>query len=290
MPFTHVALALLIVFIWGFNYVEIELGLHGLPPLLLCCARLFLTSIPAIFFVRLPRTSFSRILQYGLVLFGLQFSFLFLSMYAGISAGLASLLLQTHVVFSATLGCLFLGERLQFWQIVGAAISFIGIAIVGLHIDGNVTISGLLFALAAGAAWGIGNLISKKIGDVNMSSLVAWGSFVTWPPLLLASFLLEGPAQIITSLKEISLLSIGSVLYLSYLATFFAFGAWSWLLHQHRISTIAPFTLLTPVIAIAASVLVLGEPLQSWKVLAALFVIAGLCINVLGPYLKVFRK
>jgi O-acetylserine/cysteine efflux transporter len=45
--------------------------------------------------------------------------------------------------------------------------------------------------------------------------------------------------------------------------------------------------LLVPVFGFTASTLLLDEPLQSWKLIAAVLVIGGLCINLFGPRIAV---
>jgi O-acetylserine/cysteine efflux transporter len=281
MPLLHLGLTLLVVIIWGFNFVVIREGLETISPLLLGFARFFLTSIPAVFFIKRPGVPFGKVLGYGLVMFALQFTLLFMGMYAGVTPGLASLLLQLQVFFTAILAALFFGEKLRPLQIIGALVSFSGIVLVAMHLSGSITLTGFLLVIAAAASFGAGNVISKKIGKVNMVSLVVWGSLVAWPPLLIISFMVEGADKVLHTFQHLTWLSGGAILYITYLSTLFGFGAWSWLLHHHPLGTIAPFGLLVPVFAILSSVLVLGEPLQPWKIFAALLVIAGLCINLL---------
>jgi O-acetylserine/cysteine efflux transporter len=288
IEFSHLLLAVLVMFIWGFNYVVIEVGLQEIPPLLLCFVRFFLTSIPAIFFVKFPKTSKTKVALYGLVMFALQFVLLFMGIYSGVPPGLASLLLQTHVFFSVFLGLLFLKEKLHLWQVLGAICSFIGISLVGFHVGGDMTASGILLIIGAAFSWAVGNLISKEIGKVDMIALVVWGTFVSWPPLLAISLIVDGPGPMVAVFQNINWISIGAVAYITYLSTFFAFGMWSWLLHEYRLSVIAPFTLLVPVIAIGSSSIFLNEPIEIWKIYAAMLVIGGLCIHLLGP--KLFAK
>ncbi len=285
MPLSHLLAALLVILVWGFNFVVIKVGLEGISPLLLGFARFFLTSIPAVFFIKPPAAPFKRVIAYGLVMFALQFSLLFMGMYAGMSAGLASLILQLQVFFTAFLAVFFFKEKLHVWQIIGGLIAFGGIALVAMHLSATTTLSGFLLVIAAAASWAFGNVISKKIGKVDMVSLVVWGSLIAWPPLLGISLIVEGAPAVLNTFTHLTWASGGAVLYITYLSTLFGFGVWSWLLHHHPLGTIAPFTLLVPVFAILSSILVLHEPLEAWKIYAALLVIAGLCIYFLGPRL-----
>ncbi len=283
MRLQHLALVLVVIVVWGFNFVVIKVGLQEIPPLLLCASRFILTSIPAVFFVKFPSTSFKMVALYGLIMFVLQFACLFVGMSLGVTPGLASLLVQTQAFFTTLLAIQFFEAKLHKWQVIGGIVAFSGIGLVGMNIGGSATLSGFILVVGSAALWSIGNVISKKIGKVNMFALVIWGSLVAWPPLLALSYFFEGPEKILYCLQHPSWLSVGSVLYITFLSTLFGYGTWSFLLHHYSLPIVAPFTLLVPIVAMASSVIVLGESLQSWKVFAGVLVIIGLCINVFGP-------
>lgn len=290
MPISHLLLVLTVIVVWGVNFIFVKLSLNELPPLFLCALRFFLASVPAVFFFKIPATSFRLILAYGLVMFGMQFAFFFMGIYLGISPGLASILGQTQVFFSIFLAVLLLGERISFFQIIGALVSFTGIGVVALHIDQTTTLAGFLFLIAGAASWGMGNLITKKIGKVNMMSLVVWGSLVACLPLLLLSLIFEGKEQITTGMQHLTWVGISSVCYIVYASTWVGYGIWNWLVHRYSVATIAPFTLLVPVVAMFSSVVFLGEEFYLWKLLAGLLVITGLCINFFAPRYLARRK
>src|SRR5688572_27026724 len=133
MRIFHVLLALLIVVIWGFNFVVIKVALMDIPPLSLCCIRFFLAALPAVFFVKRPQVPWPYIIGFGITMFALQFTLVFASIHMGLPSGLASLLLQTQAFFTIILAYLILGEEARPTQIIGALIAFIGIGIVGMH-------------------------------------------------------------------------------------------------------------------------------------------------------------
>ena len=97
MPLSHIMLVLVVMVVWGLNWVVIKIGLDGIPPLLLASARFFLASLPAVFFIKRPAVPFKRVAWYGLVMFGLQYGLLFMGMYVGVTPGLASVLYQFQV-------------------------------------------------------------------------------------------------------------------------------------------------------------------------------------------------
>jgi len=290
MPIAHLFLVLLVVIIWGCNFVFIKFGLNEMHPLLLCAARFLLAFFPAIFFMKRPAIPFKIIIYYGLFTFALQFSLLFWGMHVGIAPGLASLLMQVQVFFSIFFAILFLGETPTRWQVLGALVSFVGIGLVAIHLDNHLSLLGFVLIMAAAASWGFGNLITKKITKINMLALVVWGSFVAFFPLLLLSLLLEGTDSIVYSFHHLSGLGIFSVIYIAYGSTWIGYGIWNWLLSQHSVAAVAPFTLLVPIVGILSSAFILGEPLQSWKLIAGLLVMTGLCVNLLGATLAARKK
>lgn len=288
MRLFHLFLIFLLILVWGLNFVVIKVGLDGFPPLFLACARFFLASIPAIFFFKRPEAPFLRVALYGFVIFVLQFSLFFMGMHFGVPPGLTSILLQAQVFFSFFLAVVFFHEKIRFWNIAGALISFSGIVYAGMNGSGNFSLIGFFLLIGGAAFWGAGSAISKSLGKVNTLSLVVWGSTIAWPFLLIFSLLFEGPEAIKKSFENLSWLPCGAVMYLAYLATLFGYGLWSWLLHHYPLSTVAPFTLMTPVVALFSSILLLGEPLELWKIEVAMLVLAGLSVNFLGH--RLFAK
>ncbi|MFT4059443.1 MAG: EamA family transporter [Legionella sp.] len=292
MPVSHILLALIVVLIWGFNFIFVSLGLTEISPLLLCALRFFLSSVPAIFFVKLPtRSSLHMVALYGLVMFALQFGLLFLGMSFGMPAGVASILIQVQVFFSMFFAVLLLGEKPNAGQMIGALVAFLGIAIVALHFDQDISLAGFLFILTAAATWGIGNLITKQLkGDSNnMMVLIVWGSFIACIPMFMVSLLVEGIDNFSATMLHLSWKGFGSLCYIVFASTWIGYGVWNWLMARYPVGMVAPFTLLVPVIAMISSVIFLGEPFQLWKLVVGLLVISGLCINILGSRFVAIR-
>lgn len=288
MPLPHLFIALLLICIWGINFVIIQVALQELPPILLTFLRFFLAAFPAVFFFKRPNTSWKLLFYYSFSLIILDFCFLFTGMYIGVSAGIASLTLQTQVFFTAILAVIFLKEKMSSSQILGAFIAFIGVLYVGLNTGGDVTLLGLLLVELAALSWAVGNLVSKKIGNVDMLSLVTWGSFISLPFLLALTFLLESHLWSLEKIFTLSWKSIGALAYLVYPVTLFGFAMWSWLLNRHPATVVAPFTLLIPIVGFSTSALLLGEVLPTWKITAGSLVILGLLVNLYGDRVKRF--
>lgn len=248
-----------------------------------------LTSLPWVLVLPRPPVALSRVALYGIFMFALQLGLLATSIHLGVPAGLAAVLLQLHVFVTAALAALFLNERPSTWQILGSLISFAGLGLVAMHVGSasgstgsSLTLLGVLLMLLAATAWGSANIVSKRLGRVDLMALIAWGSLFAWPPLLLASLALEGPQAIWLSLQNISGVGVGAVLYMAYFGTFLAYALWSKLLYLYPATQVAPFTLLVPVLTILSAAWVLDEPLLPWKLAAAALVLTGVLIATFG--------
>ena len=80
---THTLMALLVVVIWGLNFLAIDFGLEGGPPLLFLALRFAVVVIPAIFFLKPPDIGWRNILLIGGFLSLGQFSLLYIALQLG---------------------------------------------------------------------------------------------------------------------------------------------------------------------------------------------------------------
>ncbi|GIZ20457.1 O-acetylserine/cysteine exporter [Citrobacter europaeus] len=285
-------LALLVVVVWGLNFVVIKVGLHNMPPLMLAGLRFLLVAFPAIFFVARPKIPLSLLLGYGLTISFGQFAFLFSAIKFGMPAGLASLVLQAQAFFTIILGAFAFGERLQGKQLVGIALAVFGVLVlIEASLNGqHVGMLGFMLTLAAALSWACGNIFNKKImqhpSRPAVMSLVVWSALIPVVPFFLASLLLDGPTQITQSLVAIDMTTILSLVYLAFVATIVGYGIWGSLLGRYETWRVAPLSLLVPVVGLASAAVLLDETLTGLQLLGALLIMAGLYINVFGFRLR----
>ncbi len=281
-------LALLVVVVWGLNFVVIKVGLHNMPPLMLAGLRFMLVAFPALFFVARPKIPFRLLLGYGLTISFGQFAFLFCAINFGMPAGLASLVLQAQAFFTIILGALVFGERLQGKQLAGIALAVVGVLVLAeASLNGqHVALLGFLLTLAAAFSWACGNIFNKKIMQLEarpaVMSLVVWSALIPIVPFMLASYLLDGPTVMYNSLVTIDVTTILSLVYLAFVATIIGYGIWGTLLGRYETWRVAPLSLLVPVVGIASAALLLDEKLGALQLIGAVLVMAGLYINVFG--------
>ncbi len=248
-------LALVVILAWGVNFVVIKVGLHGVPPMLLGGLRLLLASVRAVFFVRRPRIPWRLLVLYGSTILLGQFVFLFSAMYVGMPAGLASLVLQAQAFFTLFFARFALGERLRAQNLVGLAIAAVGLVAIAVQGGRGMTLAGFALTIGAAALWALGNVVTKKVGKVDLVSLVVWASLVPPVPFFALSYGFEGPQRIGAALTSLSGASIFAIVYLAFVATLLGYGLWSRLMSRYPAGQVAPFSLLVPVVGLASSAL-----------------------------------
>jgi O-acetylserine/cysteine efflux transporter len=279
----HLLLALLVVAVWGTNFVVIKAALATLPPLLFAALRFTLAFAPTALFVARPAVPWRTLAAYGVLIGAGQFGLMFIAIRADVTPGLASLVIQTQVFFTIGLAMLFNRERLVRVQVIALALAAVGLLVIAWHTDASTTPLGLALVLAAALCWAAGNTVAQRAGKVPILGFMVWSSLFAVPPLLLLSLLLEGPAAMAQGLSRAGWGTWSAVLWQSIGNTLFGYGAWAWLMARYPAATVSPMALLVPLFGMGASALLLSEALPAWKLGAAALVMAGLALNLLWP-------
>ncbi|MFO7246717.1 MAG: EamA family transporter [Thermaerobacter sp.] len=289
------ALALLIVTIWGANFTVIRLGLDGVPPLLLAALRFAFVAVPWVLVARRPAIEARYWVIYGLTAGVGQFGCLFYAMHIGMPAGVASVVMQSQAVFTIALAALFLREPISRRQLLGLAVAALGLYLVSGGPAGGapaaVPPAALLLTIASAAWWGVSNIVVRlataraaALGlNLDMLGVTIWSSLVPPLPLLGLSLALDGRDAVIRAAVQADLTSAFAVAFLAYGATLFGFGMWNRLLARYPTGRIAPMSLLVPVTGILTAALVLDERLTWLQGLGCALVVAGLALTTLAP-------
>jgi len=284
MKIQDIFLAILVAFIWGINFVVIKIGLNSFPPLLFTSLRFLFAAFPIVFFVRRDKIGWKWVIPIGIFLGIITFGLLFVGMYEGVSSGLSSIILQVQVPFTIILSILLLKNKPTVVQLIGIILAFCGIGLLVYANYQSSTVVGLVLIVVAGFSWAIANLLMKLAGKIDMFKLIVWISIVPPIPLFLLSLFFEkGQIEAIT---HISILGIGSILFVSWISTIFAFSIWGKLLSKYQAQQITPFALLVPIFGIIFGNILLQEKLDMIEIIACGLVFFGLLIIVLSSNIK----
>jgi O-acetylserine/cysteine efflux transporter len=235
----HAALALVVAVCWAVNFVVIDIGLESFPPLLFA-------------------------------------ALLFVAMNTGLPAGLASVIAPLQPVFTIPFAVVALGERPSPRQVAGVLLAIAGLGAIAAGRAHGVPLQAVALGVASAASWGCGNVVTRAAGPKRPLSLLVWSSVVAPVPLLGLSLVFEGTGRWQTAMSSVGASGIVALAYVVVVSTFFGYGVWYWLMSRYPASTVAPFTLLVPVVGILTAWLVRGEHPTWGELLGSLVVLVGL--------------
>jgi O-acetylserine/cysteine efflux transporter len=276
-------LAALVASIWGFNFVVIDWGMEGIPPLLFVAIRFTLVVIPAILFVARPDIPWRVLAAVGVFMSLGQFGFLYVSMDVGMPPGLAALVLQAQVIFTVLIAAGVLRELPTPTQAVGVLIGAVGLAVVAAGRGGHVTAVALALCLLAALSWGIGNVVSRASGVRTGLSLTIWSAVVVPVPQLALSLAVDGPAAVGDALASFSWQAGVSTLYTAGLASLVGYGVFNTLLSRNPSASVVPWVLLAPVVAMASAWLLLDQRPNAAELTGGAVLIVGVLVAMRPP-------
>ncbi|XBQ14941.1 MAG: EamA family transporter [Oceanicaulis sp.] len=285
----HFGLLFLICLIWGVNFVvakwsvsgtpAIVPGFEGSPPLFFAFLRFVLLYAMLAPFLRPIPKKMGPVIGAALTMGAVQFALLFIGLkYATPSA--IAIVVQLSVPFTTVLSILFLSERVRWIRGLGMAIAFAGAALVVFKPAEFSFTAGLFAGVGAALAAAAGTIFVKR-AEVSALSLQAWIGLISWPPLLLASLLLEQ--------NQIGAMLAGgwpffwTVIFTVVLVNVFGHGSFYFLLRRYDASLIAPMTLMAPLIGVICGVVLLGDPITWQLVLGGALALAGVGVVAARP-------
>lgn len=286
------AAALGVVVIWGLNFVAMKVSLRDFTPMQLGAVRYLFAALPLVFLVKRPAVPWRWIVLYGLAQGVGQFGLLFLALQVGMTAALASVLMQTQVFFTALFGWLALRERLSRPLAGGLALAGSGLLCFLMNLVGanaapaaGVTLAGFGLNLCAAAMWGGSNIVVRRLQASHPGydplQFVVWASLTPILPFLAMSVLVDPPAARANWLHASGSAWLGAA-YLGWFATLLAYALWTGLFTRHPANRVAPFSLGVPVVGLVAGTTLLGEAISAWQVAGIACIGLALGVVLLG--------
>lgn len=281
MDLRHSLLATFVAVVWGFNFVVIEWGMHGVPPLLFLAMRFTAVVLPAVFMVPRPSASWQTVAAIGTFMSLGQFGLLYTSMHLGMPPGLAALVLQAQVLFTVVIAAGWLRERATRRQVGGILLAGAGLVVVGVGRGGHIPLGALLLCVAGALSWGVGNVVARRAAAPTSSglSLVVWSSLVVPVPALVLSLALDGPHAVGRALAGLGPEALVSTLYTAGLASLVGYAIFNNLLARFPASSVVPFVLIAPPVAMVSAWLLLGQVPNVAESLGGLVVLVGVLVT-----------
>ena len=293
--------ALAVVVIWGLNFVFMKFALHDFTPFQMGAARYVFAVFPLILFIKRPSLDLKWLLLYGLFQGVGQFGFLFVGLKLGMTAALASVLMQTQVFFTAIFGFVLLKERPSRTLLIGLSFAIVGLICFAMNYIApqvnntpTTTLFGLIFCVLGASMWAASNIVVRKaqqsLGkDKSFDALafLVWSSVVPILPFVALTLLFDAES---TRWRWLAApwSSWVSVMFLGWVATITAYALWTALLKRHPANRVAPFSLGVPIVGLTAGVVILDEQITPWQWAGIAFVVIALLTVMFGD--KLMRR
>jgi len=284
------ALLLSTVLIWGFNYAIVKMTFRYFHPIAFNAVR-FTVSSAAMFLVlkmrgeglRIASHDIRRILWLGFIA-NAFYQFLFVLGLARTGAGNGALIMALSPVFAFLIGVATGRERFSRGVLIGIIMSLAGVAAIVAFGSEGISFAGSwrgdLLMMAASLCWGWQSAESTRLlgkyGPIRLTVATMIAGTAMMVPMSLPWII----AQPWPSIVPIAWLGLG---YSALLSIAYGYFVWAHALNTIGVARTSVFNNLTPIVALLAGWLLLGEnPVASQ--------IAGVVLVLVGVFIVRSRK
>lgn len=282
---------LLVIFIWGYTWVTMKIGLNDIPPFLFSTLRLLIGAIPVfMLLVLLKKPLFPDKRKIGSILvmstlmslgylatltYGMQF----------VDSGQSSVLVYTMPIFVTLIAHFTIHERLTPFKITGICLGTVGILLIlgpqFLNFNAQ-TVTGELLIIVSALSWACANVFSKvKFTGAEIINMTAWQLLIGAILLFVISLMTEDVSQ-----TEWTLPAVLSLLFNGIFSTAVTFIAWFWVLTKIEASLASMTLMAVPILGLFFGWMQLHETLTI-NILAGAFLI---CVGIFFAAFKKRRK
>lgn len=276
MSATHLLVLAIVNLMWGLNMIASKLAIDAFQPFTAATLRMAFVLMASISWLRIVPGKMKWLLLAGLFNGALFLGVINIAIRVSDNVGALAVAGQLSVPFSLLLGVMLYGERIAAPRIIAIVLAFAGVMV--LSFDPAIVNErlGLLLMVLSSLFWAIGTLIFRKLIGVPVLTTYAWISAFSVPPLLLAALFLEPDS--IWSAQSIDIKPLVAVLFSGLGSSVIGQGGMAWLLQRHPISTVAPLTLASPLIAVVSSVWWFDIKVTPQMWIGGLMTLAGVAI------------
>ncbi len=279
--------ALVSVVLWAAAFVGIRAAGRSFSPGPLALGRLALGSVllgavvlsrPTI---RPTRRELALLVLAGLLWFGV-YQVVLNEAERHVDAGTASMLVLIAPIFIVALAAVFLKERTTPNLLLGGALAFAGVVVIGLATSSrSASLVGVILCLVAALSSAIGVVAEKPV--LNRLSALQ----VTWIACTVgALFCLPYAPQLVREWRVAPTSGIAWLLFLGVFPTSIAFTTWAYALARGSAGRLAATAYLVPPITIVMSWLLLGEVPTVIAVLGGALCLVGVAIARRAPAVR----
>lgn len=174
----------------------------------------------------------------------------------------------------------------------GFLLAIFGLVIVGMGNEGaqamfqpleGASLFGDLLALLAAFVWAIYSILVKKISDLGYETIASTKRTFLWGLVFILPAALLWGGNFPSWTQAISTINLANLAFLSLIASAACFVTWGLAVKGLGAASSTTYIYLVPAITVAASIVILGEPLTP-------SIIVGICLTIAGLLLSQKRE
>jgi drug/metabolite transporter (DMT)-like permease len=285
--------------IWGSTYLGIRFAIETIPPFLMAGARFVLAGVIMYAIAWSTGASRSRSTWAN---WGTSFVIGACLLLAGnggvtiseqyIESGLAAVIVAIVPIYIVLLGWVTgMARRPTPFMWMALAGGFFGVAILfgpALHfqsINGRNPAIGILILLVSTFIWSAGSLYSRIAKHAASPFLTAAQQMICGGILLLLAGVVTGELPRFHA-GSVSMLSLGSFIYLVLIGAVVGYTAYIWLLRHCDPAKVATYAYVNPIVAVLLGTFFAGEILTMRTLIAAGFIIGSVALVITAQQLR----
>ena len=264
---------------WGYTWVLAKQGLAYAPPFAFAAQRCVGGALALFLALKLlgrPLHLVAPGKTLGIALVNVA-AFLIFQTWALVEggAGKTAVLNYTMPIWTLLMAWPFLGERIRGVQWLAAACALAGLTLIIGPWSMQASLLSKLLGLMAAVSWAIGTILIKRLQSrckVDLISLTAWQLLMGAVPLVLLAVVVPDRSTVWSAPY------IGILAFTSIVSTALCWWLWIYILDRATAWEASLSVLGSPVVALLASRLLLGEEFRGIEVLGMLMIGVGLCL------------
>ncbi|MCX5843299.1 MAG: EamA family transporter [Deltaproteobacteria bacterium] len=279
-----------ITIIWGYNWVVMKEALRFCGPFVFAAMRAFPAALCLFGILLLAKKDWRPRQVKWTILLGLLSTTLGLglpiwSLVSG-GAGKTAVLLYTMPFWVILLAWPILGERIRGLEWLAVILAFAGLAFIVAVDAAGANLFSSIIAVISGISWAGSAIVARimrRSPDFDVVSVTAWQMIYGVGPLMLVAFLVPAPPIQWTTVF------IAALVYNIFVTSVVAYLLWFYILEKLPAGMATMGTLVTPVIAIFAAAVQLGEIPTLYENVGIVLILSGIGILSAIAFLRTRR-
>lgn len=267
-----------ITILWGLNLVISKVGVESLPPILFTTLRFAIMALVLAPFLRLYRGQMGALAVAGLLSGAVCFALMFVGLALAENVASVAIAGQLGVPFTTLLSVALLGEVVHWRRWTGIALSFAGVLVMGLDPRVFEYWPSLAFVIGSAFVGALGLIAVKRLQGVDPLAMQGWFALISLPLLAGLTLAIEQPTA--QTVAQAPFAAWGAVLFSALGASVIAHTGFYYLVQRYPVTSVAPLTVLSPVLSVVFGIWWLGDTLTPRIALGGALTLVGVFIII----------